>query len=916
MAEGGDTSEPWESFVERKEVMGWLKEKYSAIQGRRGSHQYRIYGLHGPKKTGKSFLMQNFLQQIQKDVSGNQKVHIATFDFEKIKTFETFLDKLCKLYKVGMHKWRTRRSNHSENDDDDDEEDFTDCTSPIENKMNSEPGNKFIMFLDNLENACGKASKDGKAPDKCKAFLWDKIYGKIIRVLLKECNNLLVFITSTQTQRFAEFSRVSCSKDMPEMDEDEAKRLLQNEVPGCELDDSNLSDIVNLCDGLPPTIKKAGEMFRDGDYTREQITVLLKEFDSKMFLHSDDLYPKEDQYDAQLRKYINCLSRESRKNLRSLARLIRHRGGTININDAALALNFEENTAVFKLRFLLPLRFRGWVDVDKPTAEITMNDYICKSVMDHIKAEEGAEETHPGRSSTNGKAVSSLTTHHPDDDDGDDFDDQSHSANHLIVPSQNSVDKSCRLLEDKDVHVEAAGQSPSEQNATVVSHQTQSRATRLLSEEKPELSVEEKSEPNTAKMEGQYIGNREEKPGYDITLTNAHSMVSNDLSPDETRNRQSSFNFTENIEIMKPVQYKSIPDVNENQSSSDKAAVSGNHSMKTSVNIQSSTKEIASENVHQWKRSDTFEENTTVTYNEKEDQNGKTMQSFISVEDNEKQPSRQSVGSSFESIPEKKINRDGSFDNNLLQEVDDNLETRYQAHVDSRYSSGQIRYSKLGDEMDFKSQMSMSTAMDSTEVTDRSQTYAKCVYSINSRSEQLSEDNLSPNTDVSQYGISSKFNAMSYLGDKDSQSHDPLAEDHEDPMNSSIASDKLFASGKFKPSSLPDVGQDHIPSFDPISHEAVRKKYTQDSDEQNRTTGKNESQMGATQQRSPSRRETDAASPNDNVSDLLVDSHSTGNSPQVTHPTEPAMVQEGSSLFSSITSFISSTFEALKQMES
>ncbi|XP_033741021.1 uncharacterized protein LOC117327899 [Pecten maximus] len=970
MAEG--STEPMKRFVERRDVMAWLKEKYNTRPARGGpqDHQYRIYGVYGKKRVGKSCLMRKFLRQIQQDVSRNQKVHVGTFDFDKIRTFESFLNSLCKFYGVEMHKWR-KSPNHSDNEEED-EEDYIECMSRIENKMNAEPSHKFIVFLDNLEKACGKAKKDGTPHDKDKDYLWDKIYKEIIRDLLK-VNNFLVFITSTQTTKFAKLGTISCKIDMEEMDEKEAKCLLQNEVSGTKIDDKCLSAIVRLCDGLPPTIIQAGAMLREGDCTPDEIVALLKEFDSKMFMHSDDLHPKDDRYDAQLREYINRMSSENRKNLRSLAEMInKEEGKVVSIAEAATGLEFEANTAVFKLRFLLPLRFRGMVEVDRKTGLISMNSFFLQFVLEHIKGEKNVEGTPSAHSSTNGIGFSPPTSSHLDDGDDDDDDDddaQSPTATHLIVPSHNSQDKASRLLEDTDVTGEAATQAPSVRDTTVISHHTQDSSSRLLSGEKsePHLYHEENPEPNTAKMEGQYIGNRDEKPRYDITLTNQDSMESgnrsmknNDLSPDHTRTSQW------NITGCDTVKNKSTPPDVKSENNNDVKMLESNDSYQEDIAMGK-------------KRSNTLEENTRITC---KNQSGKGMHSLMSVEDNNLQPYKVS---SHRSIPGKKMNQEASFEDNSLQDHDPELPdfTKTVSPVDTANNSlpDDKRFVSIShfDGVVLQSPRSTSTTTDMTEDDNCSETNEKMVYS--SRTGHLSPDCQSLVTEGSRYEVVSQYNAMSYLGSTDFHTQDPSVdlgrtdfhtqdpsvEDQDDPLHSSFASDKLFASGQFKSSAFREISQDKTQYSDQCPPQAVRPRHKgQDGDSPERqckpsaisqgvtqpdpttthnttrsttrssvTPGQgdgishNISQIHLTQtgvqELSPQGRGVDTAPLQDTRTGPSVesDSQSTPYSPigseislHITGQVEPAELQERTGILASVTRFFSDTFQMLKEMES
>ncbi|XP_021355058.1 uncharacterized protein LOC110451397 isoform X2 [Mizuhopecten yessoensis] len=396
MAEGCDLAESCNSklFVERKEPMDWLNKMYNERQRTANlpeNHQYRIYGIHGKKGIGKSCVMLQFLHRIQHETSRNETVHVGSFDFDKVRSFQSFLNRLCTFFGVEMHKWKKESGNNND-DDEEEEEDFMDCMSQIERKMTDNPSNKFIVFLDNMECACGKAKTDGTAPDMSNVFLWDKIYKEFIHNLLPKCHNLLVFITSTQTARFAEFGSIACKKDLKEMTEEEAECLLRNQVPRVITEKGSLSSIVRLCDGLPPTIIKAGAMLCDEDYKHEEIANLLKDFNNKMDLHGDDLFPKDDRYDEQLKKFINRLSDQNKSNLKSLAEMINTQG-QVGIEDAASKLQFESNTAEFKLKILFPLWFRGMVEVDTKTRKISMNTFICQFVLSYdIKGNVGKED--------------------------------------------------------------------------------------------------------------------------------------------------------------------------------------------------------------------------------------------------------------------------------------------------------------------------------------------------------------------------------------------------------------------------------------------------------------------------------------------------------------------------------------------
>ncbi|OWF54614.1 uncharacterized protein LOC110442691 [Mizuhopecten yessoensis] len=833
MADGCDSAESWNSrpFVERKEVMDWLKEVYTTRQatGNPQNHRYRIIGIHGKKGVGKSCVMQQFLQQIQHDTSRNETVHVESFDFDKVRSFQSFLNRLCTFFGVEMHKWRKESGNNID-DDEEEEEDFIECMSQIERKMKDNPSNKFIVFLDNMECACGKAKTDGTAPDMSKVFLWDKIYKEFIHNLLPKCHNLLVFITSTQTARFAEFGRYACKMDLKEMTEEEAECLLWKQVQTVITEKGSLSSIVRLCDGLPPTIIKAGAMLCDEEYTHEEIADLLKDFNNKRGLHGDDLFPKDDRYDEQLKKFINRLSDQNKRNLKSLAEMINTQG-QVGIEDAASKLKFDRNTAVFKLRFLLPLRFRGMVEVDTKTRKISMNKFFCQFVLScDIKGNVGKEDAvRPpcGYSPTSGGRISPHGHSTNPSDDGDDSDDQGPSANHLILASHHSHDKSTRLLEDQNSHDDADNQPTAAYHMTVPSHCTQDASSHLLEE----VSMTRKLEPNEAKMEGQHFGNREEKPNYDITVTNQSSeniantiMGNNDLSPEKSTNgnvprniaqpnQDLGSNGRQNSEEEKVTYAECFGEgaITNKQSLGEEGIAYNQISVEEKVMNEQKACPI--------KRSNTILENTRVTC---KSQTGKDI-NMMSVEENYFQPTQVS-GKKIDNIPEKKTNRAGSLDDNSQQDhcpvlSNSNKEKQCQemtrrlpvdtdkANVNSKYYLGNIHSEQNAPSND--------TGDDRANETLVKLPNHNINTSMSGHITALSQDRLSDTfmTGISEHVPSQQYDAMSVFGSRD----------QDDPLDSSFSSVRLFASEGFHcPTAIQNASRDEWPKRQPFEDKDVQ----------------------------------------------------------------------------------------------
>ncbi|XP_060085773.1 uncharacterized protein LOC132565169 [Ylistrum balloti] len=808
MAEGGNWIEPLNSdgFVGRQDALEWLKEKYTTTQGKRGlqHHQYRIYGIYGKKGVGKSCLMQKFLQQIQQDDSRNQKVHVVSFNFDKYRNFESFLNSLCSFYGVENHKWKKDLNCR---DDEEEEDDFMDCMTQIKKRMNDEPNNTFILFLDNMEHACGKANSSGVAPDSSKTFLRDKIYREIIHNLLPECYNFLVFITSSQTTRFAEFQQFVCSKDLKEMNDDEAICLLRSQVLEVHANGESLSAIVELCDGLPPTIIKAGAMLREGDYKLEEVVELLKEFESKRNIHNDELCAKDDRYDEQLRKCIDRLSNESKKNLRYLAKMISEKEGGISITKAASELNFDRNTALFKLRFLLPLRFRGMVEV--VNEKISMNPFFQQFVIEYIKGEKNARvglERASEHSSRHGQEKASryspprgaqigpnITS---SEDDDDDYDAGSPSANHLIVPSANSPDKSCRLLEE--VHDDDVYPHKGEGHRTVPSDIHQDRTSPLLGNE----SEFEKPEPNVAKMEGQYIGNREDKLQYDLTLTNQDSVgtvnrltENNDLSSHKVSNRESPMNIP-NTEHNLTSEFCTAEGKGDEGCNLDKTRLTGNNNVKMVKSHEKCGEEHFSEKSDfRKKRSDTLEENTVTTC---KNQTHKSIDWCMSIENNSFQPLK-GYTSSSERIPEKKLNRS-------IDEIDDSRKEKTTELPIGKENSSDHILSATSEVL----QQSASDDSDVTEDVDHSETYEKQICDIDSRSGDVTA--LPPCYQLDEKDVlSSQYNGMPYFGTTDSHNTNSEDPSTEQSLNCSFSSVDLFASGRLNKSDFCGDGEDQRP---------------------------------------------------------------------------------------------------------